>query len=150
MSLSANLGTSVIYFRATSIYLFFSFIAILIILTSSSSFLISISPFLRMFSCMFDFSYKIHNSSLRSINQIPVQFLLSQACSYFFRSERSSFSIDWMIMFNFSISLMFWSTYSFFAFRMYSCLFKLAWYLSRSWICFWRMCFIETIVESFS
>ena len=95
---------------------------------------------------MLAFSYKMQSSSFLSINWIPVQFLLSHACSYDFLRLSISFSRDRMIMLNFSISFMFWSTNSFFCFFTNSVPYKLVKAITN-WQC---TQFVELSVPSVS
>lgn len=74
-------GTSGIFFLMTYNCHYLSLSSKLSILISSSFSLISCSPFLRIFSWILLFSYKIQSSSFLSISWIPSWFLYSHALS---------------------------------------------------------------------
>mmetsp|Transcript_19115 Transcript_19115/g.57131 ORF Transcript_19115/g.57131 Transcript_19115/m.57131 type:complete len:463 (+) Transcript_19115:930-2318(+) len=93
---------------------------------------------------MFDFSQRMQSSSFRSINCVPVRLRVSTVCSYLVRNSTISFSIELMIEFNLSISMVYCSTCSLnlapsavirvFSFWSWSCC------VSKS-CASWRVCF---------
>mmetsp|Transcript_120448 Transcript_120448/g.341265 ORF Transcript_120448/g.341265 Transcript_120448/m.341265 type:complete len:395 (-) Transcript_120448:1249-2433(-) len=109
---STSLGTSGILLWTTRSWRCASWRSMFKPRISSARASIASSPFLRSFSWMFDFSQRMHSSSLRSMSCVPVKFRVSTACSYFRLRNTISFSIALMMEFSLSISMTCCSTFS--------------------------------------